>query len=740
MSGDVEMVPAHSPSPDVSALVAAASRPVLEVPPESIAAALSALGEMAFGDSDDDDRDDVRRRVELALSTRFDSLLDTMLSIRGSTANESERVVLQATRAADVVARLARESGFRVFARSRAAAPSLRAAFAMAAFAASAASKTNEPVNAQTDDSRHDSFIEAWSAATEAACCAVASFSVDRADDRAEETNAFLAAFAEVASSALASGTEATTTCSLRRGAAARVLACASADLLVVASSSFFQKTPAERFGNDLASRVAAALRREEEPWIREALVAALASVARAGDATGPAFGPASSFVTERERSANDVPNDARTTREVPPSEDPPGPTETNKTDDPNRPKNDASNAGVFGAIRDPFAAADVAVSENVARELDALAPLLADACGFVRLAATRALARGGANARGALTKLLPNLRAADAELREATLRALESAWRDGGAARPSSKTEMTDDGDDRNDVTTLDKTDDTDKTGKKTEQDVTNVSVKTDPAVSAAAASAATAARGADAPDAAARAAPDVRGPEKERKKPRADPPEIRRAMALTAAAAADALRDPDGGVREAACELFGSLREHALHAGVVETMQSLCANDGEESVRDAAIVSLTRLGYYNPLTGRQRKTRARAAGPRFGPDGRLITRKPLSSLSRRTACEGGRHDPGLVAGRRVLLRGARARLGPREGHAHAGVHPGRRSGGFGSQEGAVRAEVQAAQEGRQGGVAAHQQAREEGEAAEAAETAETAEAARNRRNRPSR
>ena len=348
MSGDVEMVPAHSPSPDVSALVAAASRPVLEVPPESIAAALRALGEFAFGESDDDDidRDDVRRRVELAVSTRFDSLLDTMLSMRDSTANESEseRVVLQATRAADVVARLARESGFRVLARSRAAAPSLRAAFAMAAFAASAASKTNEPVNAQTDDSRHDSFIEAWSAATEAACCAVASFSVDRADDRAEETNAFLAAFAEVASSALASGTEATTTCSLRRGAAARVLACASADLLVVASSSFFQKTPAERFGNDLASRVAAALRREEEPWIREALVAALASVARAGDATGPAFGPAS-FVTEHTRSErSDVPNARDTARS-----EPPGTTE--KT-----PPND------------PFAAADVAVSENVAR------------------------------------------------------------------------------------------------------------------------------------------------------------------------------------------------------------------------------------------------------------------------------------------------------------------------------------------------------------------------------------
>ena len=171
----------------------------------------------------------------------------------------------------------------------------------MAAFAASAAEKANEPVNARTDDSRYDSLIEAWSAATEAACCAAASFSVDRAEDRAEETEAFLAAFADVASSALDSNTEATTTCSLRRGAAARVLACASADLLVVASSSF--STPPERFDSrfdsriDLASRVAAALRREEEPWIREALVAALASVARAGDATGPAFGPAS-FVT----------------------------------------------------------------------------------------------------------------------------------------------------------------------------------------------------------------------------------------------------------------------------------------------------------------------------------------------------------------------------------------------------------------------------------------------------------
>ena len=188
----------------------------------------------------------------------------------------------------------------------------------MAAFAASAAEKANEPVNARTDDSRYDLLIEAWSAATEAACCAAASFSVDRADDGAEETKAFLAAFADVASSALDSNTEATTTCSLRRGAAARVLACASADLLVVASSSSRRRQSVSirdsvaRF--DLASRVAAALR-EEEPWIREALVAALASVARAGDATGPAFGPAS-FVTEHTRSErSDVPNARDTAR-----------------------------------------------------------------------------------------------------------------------------------------------------------------------------------------------------------------------------------------------------------------------------------------------------------------------------------------------------------------------------------------------------------------------------------------
>ena len=85
---------------------------------------------------------------------------------------------------------------------------------------------------------------------------------------------------------------------------------------------------------------------------------------------------------------------------------------------------------------------------------------------------------------------------------------------------------------------------------------------------------------RAADAPDAAARAA-GVRGPEKERKKPRLDPPEIRRAMALTAAAAADAAPRPDEGVREAACERSARFGARASR-GVVETMQSLCANDG--------------------------------------------------------------------------------------------------------------------------------------------------------------
>ena len=49
MSGDEQTVPVRSAErTDVSALEAAANRSVLEVPPESIAAALRALGETAF--------------------------------------------------------------------------------------------------------------------------------------------------------------------------------------------------------------------------------------------------------------------------------------------------------------------------------------------------------------------------------------------------------------------------------------------------------------------------------------------------------------------------------------------------------------------------------------------------------------------------------------------------------------------------------------------------------------------
>ncbi len=98
--------------------------------------------------------------------------------------------------------------------------------------------------------------------------------------------------------------------------------------------------------------------------------------------------------------------------------------------------------------------------------------------------------------------------------------------------------------------------------------------------------------------------------------------PAYVKRAMALTAVAASPLLRDPDGGVREATCELFGTLAEAAVFGATVGTLQDLMSNDVEESVRDAAVITLTKLGYYNPLTGRQQKkgffgrVRARAFG----------------------------------------------------------------------------------------------------------------------------
>jgi hypothetical protein len=91
----------------------------------------------------------------------------------------------------------------------------------------------------------------------------------------------------------------------------------------------------------------------------------------------------------------------------------------------------------------------------------------------------------------------------------------------------------------------------------------------------------------------------------------------------------------------------LCGHLREAA--SSLVETLREKMSGDSDEAVRDASRDALTRLGYYNPLTGKSkqrgffRDLRARARSAKLGPDGRPMARAPMSSLSRRTRCEVG-------------------------------------------------------------------------------------------------
>ena len=72
---------------------------------------------------------------------------------------------------------------------------------------------------------------------------------------------------------------------------------------------------------------------------------------------------------------------------------------------------------------------------------------------------------------------------------------------------------------------------------------------------------------------------------------------------MTATAANLAPLLEDPDGGVRECAAECMGHLKESATSH--LAAMRALMKEDREESVRDAAMDAMTRLGFYNPLSG---------------------------------------------------------------------------------------------------------------------------------------
>ena len=509
MSCDADMSLSREEDRDISALVAASNRLLLEVPPESIAYALSALGEMIGNPTEDSSHvaDDGQTDAVIlnAVETRLETLLvsitrPTLSDASDENEDDDERegidpvtaananalaILDEATRAADVAARLATDTDTRFRLRFRGFfARVLRAASALAAHSASAVVEVDGDVNGHSENEQRR--VEAWSAATEAACRAAAAFSASRDAtkknlpgasgwmDHEADTDFFLAAFGDVVTSALggkddarvgvsldAAGTKAkeSTASALRRGGAARVLACASPDLLDAFSFFWLTRNAAnavietDREGG-LASRVASALRREREPWIREALVAALGSVsARALSVTfAPRYAKSDDTDEKKNKSCEDKPqNDAEllvskteilggfsatVTQPLPPVNSIAcAPNEETKT-------KDATFPPKHGKSVDPFDAADVAVFKNV--ELDAAASLLSDACGFVRLAATRALGRGGERARGALTKLLPNLRAADAELREATLRTLEAAWREDAPAVKTENTEET--------------------------------------------------------------------------------------------------------------------------------------------------------------------------------------------------------------------------------------------------------------------------------------------------------
>ena len=249
----------------------------------------------------------------------------------------------------------------------------------------------------------------------------------------------------------------------------------------------------------------------------------------------------------------------------------------------------DASSSANASSLADrtpagptPFEKATRALA--VTERLDALAALLSDDCGEVRLAATRAIGARRAAARGHLAAIMPNLGAADATLREATLAALANIWKEDerqwAAVKPPDARRNADADErqssrPRNRRARLDDDEDRDES------------------------------RGVVPASDASTATPAAVAPVSRLSAPKT--PETLAelgAMTLAADLAAPSL-DVDGAFASACCELMGHLREAATSH--VDALMERMNSDGEDAVRDAAIDALTRLGYYNPLTGRQ-------------------------------------------------------------------------------------------------------------------------------------
>ena len=215
----------------------------------------------------------------------------------------------------------------------------------------------------------------------------------------------------------------------------------------------------------------------------------------------------------------------------------------------------------------------------------ESIAALLSDPCGVVRVAATFTLTKAPKSERVRhLHRLLPNLQARDGYLREATCRALTALWTEEHKPAITPATEP--------------KAEPTTTAGDGPDAAAAKPEASAKPEAAEAIVTEPETTRN------------DQKPPTHQQQQPTPmpktkTPGETARLKLMTATAAnlAPLLEDPDGGVRECAAECMGHLKEAATSH--LAPMRLLMKEDREESVRDAAMDAMTRLGFYNPLSG---------------------------------------------------------------------------------------------------------------------------------------
>jgi hypothetical protein len=226
---------------------------------------------------------------------------------------------------------------------------------------------------------------------------------------------------------------------------------------------------------------------------------------------------------------------------------------------------------------------------EGPHRPDESIAALLSDPCGVVRVAATFTLTKAPKSERVRhLHRLLPNLQARDGYLREATCRALTALWTEEHKPAITPATEP------KNEP----KTEPTTTAGDGSDAAAAKPESSAKPEAAEAIVTEPETTRN------------DQKPPTHQQQQPTPTPKtktpgETARLKLMTATAAnlAPLLEDPDGGVRECAAECMGHLKEAATSH--LAAMRALMKEDREESVRDAAMDAMTRLGFYNPLSG---------------------------------------------------------------------------------------------------------------------------------------